>query len=168
MSVNATIDGTQYNDINTITVGGKNIMLVGEGGELPSGIAEIKVGEFSSENEVSSEYSFNHGCSSTPDIVIINSNYTQRYSSDVPPAHTTIVGSFWDSASKVKSYAAITTTYTTGSEPTSCYAVKLSSTDVGFISNVDETKVYINAASTKRIGAGLTYKYIAIVLSQGE
>lgn len=163
--INAIVDGTTYTGIDTITTGGKTINLEQIGGEgLPEGIGEIKISTYTQENNTSSTKVLPHGCSVTPDIVIITSDYKTHYTDEVKAANSIIVAEFYDGASGYKSYATVPSGYAGGINTNIGYSATLSSTNDGYITAVDETNVTINSVNNKRIGGGLVYTMYAIVL----
>lgn len=164
--INATVDGTKYTGIDTITTGGKTISLEQIGGEgLPEEIGEIKIGSWSQANNSSADYTFAHGCSMTPDIVIVYSDFRTHYTSSVKPSNSTLVGWHWNGITN-KGYCTVSVSYTGTDDPTSSISGSLASSDDGFISAVDSTNVTINCAVNRLLGAGLTYTWIAIVLDK--
>lgn len=165
--INAIIDGTTYTGIETITTGGKTINLEQIGGEgLPEGIGEIKISTYTQETDTSSTKVLPHGCSMTPDIVIIDSDFKTHYTDSVTAQGTTIVHEYYNGVCGVKMYSAVAVGYKGGSNPSSNVGASAASTDDGYISAVDETNVTIKSASNRRIGGGLTYTMIAIVLDK--
>lgn len=164
--INAIVDGTTYTGIETITTGGKTINLEQIGGEgLPEGIGEIKMGSWTQARNSGADYSFAHGCTMTPDIVIIYSDFRTHYSESVNPSNTTLVGEYYNRITH-KSYCAVPTTYKGSLNPSANYSNSLASTDDGYISSVDATNITINCESNRLLGAGLTYTWIAIVLDK--
>lgn len=166
VTINASIDGTSYNNITKILTGGKTVNLSGiaDGSDLPQSIAEIKTGSWTQESDSGTDYTFAHGCAGAPDIIVIDSDFKTRYTSDSKPSNTTIVGEYFNSYVG-KSFATVSTTYTGGSNTSTQFATSPVSTDDGYISVVDDTGVTINAASNRRLGGGLTYTWIAIRLA---
>lgn len=164
--INAIVDGTTYTGIETITTGGKTINLEQIGGEgLPEGIGEIKMGSWTQERKSSEDYSFAHGCSMTPDIVVIISDFRTHYTESVKPSNTTIVGEYYNGITH-KSYCTVSNAYAGSSDPSNNVSGSLALTDDGYISSVDATNITINCASNRLLGAGLTYTWIAIVLDK--
>lgn len=164
--INAIVDGTTYTGIDKITTGGKTINLQQIGGEgLPEGIGEIKMGSWTQASNSGSDYSFAHGCTMTPDIVIIYSDFRTHYTESVKPSTTTLVGEYYNGITH-KAYCAVDTSYTGTRNPATNVANSLASTDDGYISTVDATNVTINCAGNRVLGAGLTYTWIAIVLDK--
>lgn len=164
--INAIIDGTTYTGIEKITTGGKTINLEQIGGEgLPEGIGEIKMGSWTQASNSGSDYSFAHGCTMTPDIVIIYSDFRTYYTETVKPSTTTLVGWHWNGITN-KGCCAVSNSYTGTLNPSTNMANSLLSNDDGYISAVDATNVTINCASNRVLGAGLTYTWIAIVLDK--
>lgn len=168
MAINAVVDGVTYSGITKVTAGGKEISLSesGGGGDLPAGIVEIKVGSWEQESDSSNDYTFNHGCGGTPEIIIISSNYKTRYTPTSKPANATLINEYWNSKQGIKEYQTVPATYD-GSEggENAPSGGALASTNDGFISSVDSSSVTINAAANRRIGGGLTYSWIAIRLA---
>ena len=163
---NVSVDGTSYENITKIVTGGKDINLSGvaEGSDHPTGIAEIKMGSWTQQSDSSSDYTFAHGCSAAPDIVILDSNYRTRYTSESKPSNSTIVGGYYNSnVGKAQTY--VDTAYTGTSGTNNQSAASPNSTNDGYISEVNSTSVVINAAANRLIGGGLTYKWIAIRLA---
>ena len=167
MAINAVVDGVTYSGITKVTAGGKEINLSESGGgDLPTGFAEIKVGSWDQSSDSGDDYTFQHGCSGTPDIIIISSNYKTRYTPSSKPANATLVNEYWNSKQGIKVYQTVPATYdgTDGGENSPTAAI-LSNTNDGFISTVDSSSVTINAANNRRVGGGLTYSWIAIRLA---
>lgn len=168
MSITATVDGTNYSDIETITTGGKTITLTesgGGGGSLPTGVAEIKSGSFSPENDITSgNKEVEHGCSGTPDIIEVWSDYRTRYTPESKPANTTMVGFHYNSKT-AKGATSVGTSYEGNAQPSTMYNAQDSADGEGLIISVDSTKFTIKNHSTRRLGGGLTYKWIAVRLS---
>ena len=166
--INASIDGTSYPDITKIITGGKTINLSGinEGSDLPAQIAEIKYSTFSENADAGVTVTEPHGCSGTPDIIIIWSDFRTHYTSSVKPQGSTIVGMTYNGPAGVKDYSLCDTTYTGTTGPNNnpgCAG--LSSTNDGHITDVGDSTFSILAKSNRRIGAGLTYSVLAIRLA---
>ena len=167
--INAIVDGTTYTGIEQITTGGKTINLQQIGGEgLPSGIGEVKINTFSPASDIYTSTDWAHGCTMTPDIIIIYSDFKTHYTESVKPNNTTIVAEHWSKPGGTTSYSAVPASYAGGTNPTTNVAGSLAVGGDGNITNVDATNVTINAKGTRRIGGGLTYTMIAIVLDSGE
>lgn len=170
MAINASIDGVSYNSITKILTGGKTINLSyhddgGGGSDLPEGIAEIKMGTYSPDSDKTSSQSISHGCSGTPDIIVLYSDYKTHYTSDTKPSNTTVVVAHYDAAGGIKNYGTVATTYTGGTNTSSITGAEISSTNDGHIIDVGSSTFSIKAVSNRRIGGGLTYTWIAIRLA---
>lgn len=167
MAINASVDGTTYEGINKITAGGKTINLVyRDDGEsvLPASVAEIAEGSYTQETDSGVTKTFMHGLSSTPDIIVMWSDFKTRYTSESKPANTTIVGAVWNNAGGFKAYTSVSTSYTGGDNSTSPVAGTPGSENDGFITNVGDTSFDVLFKSNRRLGGGLTYKWLAIRL----
>ena len=93
MSILATIDGTTYSGIDTITTGGKTIALTesgGGGGGLPSFMNHMDSGTFSLEN--GSEIFLELTNVTIPKVVLI---YSNDFDIVTAKASKPLVGSYW-------------------------------------------------------------------------
>lgn len=168
MAINATVDGVTYEDVNKVTTGGKEIALSyteSGGGDLPQQISEIKYGTYTPTANVYTTTSLTHGCSSTPDIIIMWSNYRTFFSESKKPSNSVICGATYDAPGGLKSFATVASTYTGNEDPNTYYCGGMPNTSDGFISNVGSSTFDILCVSNRRLEKDLTYEWIAIVLA---
>jgi len=166
MAINASVDGTSYENITKITAGGKEINLsyYDDGGDLPQGIAEIKMGSFKPDSVIYSDYNVAHGCSGTPDIIVLTSDYKTAYTSELKPSNTVIAGDVWIGGLG-KFVATISTSYTGESSASTVTGQSIGGSSDGNISSVDGTNFTIAAKSNRRMETNVTYTWIAIRLA---
>ena len=168
--ISASVDNVQYDGIESISVGGKSILLSESGSStpsLPAGIAEIQTGMWTPTTNGSSTKTITHGCSKKPDIIIVTSNFRTVYSSENQPAYTTTVMLTWK-ARGIKTVSTVSTSFTGGTSSTTNNAQTSGGTLDGSIENVGSETFGIGFASNRRQGSGLTYRWWAIVLGDDE
>ena len=134
-------------------------------GGLPTGIAEVKTGTYYAESNIITTHTFSHGCNGAPNIIVLWSDYKTVYTPDAHPSNTTVVAAHYDMSGGSKSYASVPNTYSGTTDATSGTRSPISNTDSGNISNVNSSTFDILCVSNRRLGAGLTYKWVAIRLS---
>lgn len=167
VTINASIDGTTYSNITKIVTGGKDINLSGvvDGSDLPSNVAQIVTGSYTQDSDSGATKTFTHGCSGTPDIIIMWSDFQTRYTSESKPQGTTIIAECWNGPGKFKAYGTVSTSYTgEGSNVDTPAAATLASTNDGHITNVGDSTFDVLFKSNRRCGGGLTYRWLAIRL----
>ena len=165
MAINASVDGVTYEGITKVTAGGKEINLMETGGALPSNVAEIKTGTYTPSSADTSNKELTHGCSDTPDIIIMWSNYKTYFTSENHPANTTIVAAGWNAPGDSKFYATVDVSYSGTNELSNVSGANRSSSNDGHIINVGSSTFEIKCVSNRRLGAGLTYTWVAIRLA---
>ncbi len=169
MAINATVDGTTYEGITKISSAGPDINLsyYEEGGDLPQEIAEIMTGsEYQESMTTSGMKSFSHGCTGgAPDIIIMWSDYRTRYKSGDTAQNAIIVGASWYRKQGYKTHTRVPSGYA-GTNTASTFSCKnISDTSNYMIDEVTDTTFSITTAGSRRIDAGLTYRWIAIRLA---
>ena len=135
------------------------------GGAMPSGIAEIKAGEYNAETVQTTTVSISHGCSGTPDIIIVWSNYKTVFTPTSKPVNGTFAGGAYNGPNGNKYYVYVGVSYEGTDDAATGYVAGLASTDYGQIQNVGSTTFDIKCTANRRMGPNMTYKWIAIRLS---
>lgn len=167
MAINASVDGVTYNGITKVTAGGKTINLSYHddgGGDLPAGIAEIKMGTFKPESGVYSDYNVAHGCGGAPDIIVLYSDYKTAYTSSSTARNTIVVGETWVNKNH-KACAMIGSGYAGSMNAGTVTGSNIGTASDGAINSVDDTYFTIAAKSNRRLDTPVTYTWIAIRLA---
>lgn len=164
--INASIDNVSYDNINKIVVGGKNILLsaIESGGDLPANVAEIVAGSYTPESNIYQTTSFTHGCSGTPDIIILWTDYKTFFSASKRPTNTNIVAAKYDAISGTKEIFTVPSTYEGTANSSTCYYGAIDSTNDGLITDVGETTFSFLCKANRKFDAGLHIQWLAIRL----
>lgn len=169
MAINASVDGTTYNGITKILTGGKTINLSYHddgGSDLPAQVAEIKYGTYTQESDSGSTKTFEHGCASAPDIIVMWSDFRTYYTLSNKPANTIVVGECYNYPGGFKSYATVGTSYDgTSPNSTTIVGAQVSQESDGAIYNITDSTFDVLFKSNRRCGGGLKYEWLAIRLA---
>ena len=166
--INARIDGKDYKDIDTIVVGGKTIELSGgDGGSPATAGADVFHGGWTQATTLGTgKKKITHGIGRVPDIIIVESDFMEFYVDGKKPTNSILVQhSYVKGVSKT--FGTITTAYVEGKGVTTIYCTSPEVVAEGHIVDVDENSFSIKCAGNRRLDAGLTYKWTAIVLNDG-
>ena len=162
--ISASIDGKDYRDIDTIVVGGKTIRLSCD--EKGSGTALFRGSWKQAATLGTGKKTISHGCGTVPDIIIVESDFKDFYVDGKKPTNSILVQhSYVKGVSKT--FGTITTAYAEGKGVTTVYSALPDIVAEGHIVDVDENSFSIKCAGNRRLDAGLTYKWTAIVLNDG-
>ncbi len=169
MGINASMNGTTYEGVSSVSAGGKTISLVyvDDGGGLPQGVAEISAGSWTQEsNQSSGTFDIAHGLSGKPDIIIVNSDYKTRYKAGDTAPNTMLVAFSCNRQEAEMTVAKVSSGYAGSTDAASLDAgiYAENSSDMG-IRAVGDEAFTVKAYTNGRLGAGLTYSWIAIRLS---